>query len=66
VSRTHRTTLADIFIAVRDGTLAAQLGGRNVWPGGLPEYVHDESSSGPKTGEDLFRDFGHLIQPRQH
>lgn len=55
-----------IFVGVRDGYLSAKMGGHEVFgPDGVPSYVGDGTPA-QKTGEDLFSDFGHLVQPRAH
>lgn len=51
------------FVGARDGTLAAQLGGRKVWPAGVPDYAAPERPV--RTGDDLFRDFAHLVRDRE-
>lgn len=63
--REDRRTMTLTFVGVRDGMLAAQVGGRKVFGhSGLPEYAREPQAD--RTGEDLFADFPHLVTPRTH
>ena len=57
-----------IYVGVRDGFAAAQVGA-GVWKTQgtfqTPWYTRDDEPQ-MKTGEDLFRDFGHLVQRGDH
>lgn len=66
--RQTRNDLTSLFIGLRDGYLAAKLGGQKVFGGrGLPDYaIDDDAGPAEKTGEDLFRDFAYLVTERTH
>lgn len=57
--------MTQLYVGVRDAYLSARLGADKVFPGGVPTYAR-EGAEPVKSGEDLFRDFGHLVTQRQH
>lgn len=70
VARDQRSRMTEIFAGVRDGYTAAQVAGE-AWKlkdGGtldLPAYVTEgRPDPNVKTGEDLYRDWGHVAQER--
>lgn len=67
VARESRGRMREMWAAVRDGYASAQVSAGEWRSHGdvTPEYAHAEAEA-VKTGEDLFRDFGHLVQPRTH
>lgn len=64
MNRESRQQLAQQYVATRDAYLSAHYGADKVFRGGVPSYMAEVMPA--KTGEDLFRDFAHLIKPREH
>lgn len=56
--------MTEAFVTTRDAMVAVQVGAQKVWPGGLPPYAAPDRPR--RSGEDLFRDFAHLVRDRTH
>lgn len=65
VARESRGRMREMWAAVRDGYASAQVSAGEWRSHGdvTPEYAQSEISS-HKTGDDLFRDFAHLVTQR--
>lgn len=66
MNREARGRMTEGFVAMRDGYTAARVGGTKAFgSAGLPSYALDDRPT-ERTGDDLFRDFAHLVQARTH